>query len=215
MARNLAVQKDAVFINCPFSDDYKKLFHCIIFCVLACGFRPRSALEAGDAGDIRLDKIVRLIKESHYSIHDLSAVELDKVNSLPRFNMPFELGLVIGCKKVAGAKYANRPILVMELNDYTSQKCLSDIAGQDLKAHNGCTNRTTKIVRTWLFQQSKRTDIPGYVRIRNAFDSFYQVLPELCNEAGLDAAEVSYSDFVNLAQQWLIEQNAASATASK
>ncbi|GAB2889579.1 hypothetical protein GCM10027046_17560 [Uliginosibacterium flavum] len=212
MARISSAQKDSVFINCPFSDDYKELFHCIIFCVLACGFRPRSALEAGDAGDIRLEKIVRLIKESHYSIHDLSAVELDKVNNLPRFNMPFELGLVIGCKKVAGDKYANRPILVMEHNAYTSQKCLSDIAGQDLQAHQGSAKRVTRIVRTWLLLQSNRTDIPGHVRVQRAFEQFYEVLPELCDAAGLDSDEVSYPDFVYLTQQWLVEQNAASAT---
>jgi hypothetical protein len=212
MARISTSHEDSVFINCPFTDDYKKLFHCIIFCVLACGFRPRSALEAGDAGDIRLDKIVRLVKECQYSIHDLSATELDSVNSLPRFNMPFELGLVIGCKKIAGKTYANRPILVMESSAYTSQKCLSDIAGQDLKAHQGSPNRITNIVRTWLLQQSKRSDIPGHVRVQQAYDLFYQELPELCNTAGLDHAEISYPDYVNLAQQWLIELNAANAT---
>lgn len=211
MAQNSSSREDSVFINCPFTDDYKKLFHCIVFCVLACGFRPRSALEAGDAGDIRLDKIIRLIKESHYSIHDLSAIELDKVNSLPRFNMPFELGLVIGCKKVAGKKFQARPILVMEGNAFTSQKCLSDIAGQDLKAHQSSTVRITTIVRTWLRQQSARTDIPGHVRIQQAFDQFSLVLPELCDAAGLQWADISYPDFVYLAQQWLVEQNAANA----
>jgi hypothetical protein len=211
MASSSPAQKDSVFINCPFTDDYKELLHCIIFCVLACGFRPRSALEAGDGGDIRLEKIIRLIKESHYSIHDLSAVELDKANSLPRFNMPFELGLVIGSKKIAGEKYARRPLLVMEHSAYTSQKCLSDIAGQDLKAHQGSAVRVTNIVRTWLLQQSRRTGIPGHIRVHRAFEQFYQVLPDLCEAAGLDADEVSYSDYVNLAQQWLVEKNAASA----
>jgi hypothetical protein len=211
MARTSSAAKDSVFINCPFTDDYKQLFHCIIFCVLACGFRPRTALEAGDAGDIRLEKIVRLIRESHYSIHDLSAVELDTVNRLPRFNMPFELGLVIGCKKVAGDKYASRPILVMEHSAYTSQKCLSDIAGQDLKAHQGSTARVANIVRTWLLQQSKRSGIPGHVRLLNTFNQFYLVLPELCDAAGLEPDEISYPDFVYLSQQWLVEQNAASA----
>lgn len=210
MPRITSSQEDSVFINCPFTDEYKKLFHCIIFCVLACGFRPRSALETGDAGDIRLDKIVRLIKESHYSIHDLSAIELDGINGLPRFNMPFELGLVIGCRKLAGSKYTNRPILVMERNAYTSQKCLSDIAGQDLKVHAGSEKRIANIVRTWLFQQSKRTGIPGHLRIQKAFDNFYGALPDLCDGAGIDDNEISYPDFVNLAQQWLIEQNAAS-----
>lgn len=58
--------EDSVFINCPFTADYKQLFHSIIFTVLSCGFRPRTAMEAGDAGDIRLDKIARLITESAY-----------------------------------------------------------------------------------------------------------------------------------------------------
>lgn len=204
---------DAIFINCPFTDDYRKIFHSIIFCVLACGFRPRSALEAGDAGDIRLDKIVRLIKESPYSIHDLSAVQLDAINHLPRFNMPFELGLVIGCRKLAGPKYRDRPILVMERDAYTSQKCLSDIAGQDLKSHQGSEASVINIVRTWLLQESRRKNIPGYLLIKNTFDEFYGALPELCGDAGVDVGEISYPDFVSLAQQWLIEKNAASAIA--
>lgn len=204
--------EDSVFINCPFTDDYKQLFHSIIFTVLSCGFRPRTAMEAGDAGDIRLDKIARLITESAYSIHDLSAVELDKTNQLPRFNMPFELGMVIGCKKIARAHYARRPMLVLERTPYTSQKCLSDIAGQDLKAHAGSVHKTISIVRGWLLQQSNRQNIPGHVRIQNAFTDFYELLPDLCSEAELEADDVSYSDFVILAQQWLVQRNVENAT---
>jgi len=115
-----------VFINCPFTDDFRPLFQCAIFTVLLCGFLPRSALEAGDGSEVRMDKITRLIKESQYSIHDLSAVQLDAFNALPRFNMHFELGMVI---------------------------CLSDIAGQDLSAHNGAPRRISRIIRTWLAQE--------------------------------------------------------------
>lgn len=211
MARSAAVDTDSVFINCPFTADYTLIFHSLIFTVLACGFRPRTALEAGDAGDIRLDKIIRLIRESPFSIHDLSAVELDRVNGLPRFNMPFELGLVMGCRRVAGAKFASRPMLIMERTAYTSQKCLSDIAGQDLKAHEGSTPRVIRTVRTWLSQESGRQDIPGHLRIQHTFDEFYLQLPALCHEAHLELAELSYPDFFYLTQQWLIELNASSA----
>jgi len=169
-------------------------------------------MEAGDAGDIRLDKIARLITESAYSIHDLSAVELDQTNQLPRFNMPFELGMVIGCKKIARAHYARRPMLIMERTAYTSQKCLSDIAGQDLKAHAGSVSRTISIVRGWLLQQSNRKNIPGHVRIQNAFNDFHALLPDLCGEAELEADDISYSDFVTLAQQWLVQRNVENAT---
>lgn len=211
MTHDISAIQDNVFINCPFSDDYKPLFHSIVFCVLACGFRPRTAQEAGDAGDIRLDKIIRLIKDSTYSIHDLSAVELDGVNHLPRFNMPFELGLVIGFKKIAKGGYAARPILVMERAAYTAQKCLSDIAGQDLKPHSGSVSNVIKIVRAWLLQESKRTNIPGHGRVQATFDEFSKALPRLCADGHLDAAEIGYPDFVMLSQQWLVEQNALNA----
>ena len=88
----------SVFINCPFTEDYASLFEAMTFTVLACGYLPRSALEKGDSGEVRMDKITRLIKASLYSIHDLSAVELDATNHLPCFNMPFELGLTLGLK---------------------------------------------------------------------------------------------------------------------
>ncbi len=126
----------SVFINCPFTEDYASLFEAMVFTVLACGFRPRSALEKGDSGEVRMDKITRLIKASPYSIHDLSAVELDVANQLPRFNMPFELGLTLGIR-AAGGEHAGHMVLVLERREYTSQKCLSDIAGQDLQAHGG------------------------------------------------------------------------------
>jgi hypothetical protein len=79
MARGIDRDLTSVFINCPFTPDFRDLREAMIFTVLACYFRPRSALEAGNSGDIRLDKIVRLIKESEYSLHDLSAaMDLDR-----------------------------------------------------------------------------------------------------------------------------------------
>ena len=45
------------------------------FTILFLGFTPRIALETLDSGQPRIDKIVRLIKESQYAIHDLSRVQ--------------------------------------------------------------------------------------------------------------------------------------------
>lgn len=82
-----------VFLNCPLDRGYAPLFEVMVFTVYACGFRPRCALEEADSGEVRVDKIARLIRECHYAIHNISRVELDPVHRLPRFNMPFELGL--------------------------------------------------------------------------------------------------------------------------
>lgn len=200
------VNPDYVFVNCPFTPDYRALFDCMIFTVLACGFHPRTALEAADGSDVRMDKIARLIKESAYSIHDLSAVELDEANHLPRFNMPFELGMVIGCKKVAGRDYASRSVLILEHTRYTTQKCLSDIAGQDLRAHNGVPRTLSRIVRSWLAQESGRKNIPGDTPIFTAYTRFSTELPAICEAAGLEYEELIYADLLGLAQQWLQEQ---------
>lgn len=207
MARaKTTINPDYVFINCPFTKDYRALFDCMVFTVLACGFQPRSALEAADGSDVRMDKIARLIKESTYSIHDLSAVALDDTNKLPRFNMPFELGMVIGCKKVAGRTYASRSVLILEQTKYTTQKCLSDIAGQDLKAHDGQPQKLCRIVRSWLVAESGRQGIPGQAAIFTAYERFAAELPDICAAADLEYDELIYADLLGLGQQWLQEQ---------
>jgi hypothetical protein len=61
-----------VFINCPFDLEYAPIFEAIVFAVHDAGFRPKCARERLDSGEIRLQKIVELIRASRYSIHDLS-----------------------------------------------------------------------------------------------------------------------------------------------
>jgi len=72
----------SVFLNCPFDRAYQPVFRAIVFAIHDCGLRARCALEESDSGDLRLRKIVRLLKTCRYSIHDLSRVH-------GRLNMPF------------------------------------------------------------------------------------------------------------------------------
>jgi len=88
-----------IFINCPFDDEYQKLYYSIVFVVLDCGFIPRSTKEIDDSSRLRLKSITEIIQKCKYGIHDLSRVELDDDNQLPRFNMPFELGIFYGAKE--------------------------------------------------------------------------------------------------------------------
>ena len=64
-----------VFINCPFTADYQDHVRAIVFTVLRSGFQPRCARGADDAGEIRFDKICRIIRDSPYGIHDISKTE--------------------------------------------------------------------------------------------------------------------------------------------
>ena len=85
----------AVFLNVPFDPQYRLLFEAMLFAVYDCGFKPRCALETTDAGQVRVQKISAIIRDCAFGIHDISRTQLDEGSGLPRFNMPFELGLFL------------------------------------------------------------------------------------------------------------------------
>jgi hypothetical protein len=126
----------SVFINCPFDDDYRPLFESIVFTVIALGFRPLCALERDDAAQERLSKILELISQCQFGIHDLSFMEIDRKTDLPRFNMPFELGLFLG-SKFRDKKKGARTCLILDKEQYRYRNSLSDLSGRDIKAHGG------------------------------------------------------------------------------
>jgi hypothetical protein len=198
-----ATRADGVFINCPFDADYLPLFEVIVFTVAACGFTPRCALEESDGGDVRIDKILRLLRACRYGIHDISRVELDADRNLPRFNMPFELGLDIGCRKFGGRACARKRILILDRERFRYQTFLSDIAGQDIRAHQGSVDITVTLIRHWLRTTSRRTSIPGDVFIRTEFSGFAAALPDMCTAGHLNRDDLSYADLLGFVQDWL------------
>ena len=62
-----------VFINCPFDLDYLHLRNAIVFAIYDCGFIPRCALEVDNGGNVRVEKIIQIIRESKLGIHDISS----------------------------------------------------------------------------------------------------------------------------------------------
>jgi hypothetical protein len=101
-----------VFINCPFDSDYKHCFEALIFTVLASGYRAQCALADSNSGDIRFEKLCRLIEVCDKAVHDLSRVELNP-SGLPRFNMPFEFGLFLGAQRFGGKNRKSKTVLAM------------------------------------------------------------------------------------------------------
>jgi len=92
-----------VFINCPFDEDYLPLLRPLLFTLVYLGYSPRIASERSDSAENRVDKICGLIRESMYSIHDLSRLRAREVGEFYRMNMPFELGIEYGCRRVCSS----------------------------------------------------------------------------------------------------------------
>ncbi len=100
------VSAGSVFLNVPYDANFENLLLAYIAAISAFGFTPRATLEI-PFGQRRLDRILALIQQSQYSIHDLSRVQLDRKSPrTPRFNMPFELGLTVALEKTARPDHA-------------------------------------------------------------------------------------------------------------
>jgi hypothetical protein len=79
------VREEDVFLNIPYDARFENLLLAYIAGISAFGFAPRATLEI-PFGQRRLDRILSLIRQSRYSIHDLSRVELDpNAPRTPRF----------------------------------------------------------------------------------------------------------------------------------
>ncbi len=121
-------ERDSAFLNIPYDPAYEDHFLAYIAGVAAFGLDPRATLEL-TSGERRLDRIFNLIATCRYSFHDLSFVKLDrKQPPTPRFNMPFELGLVVGWQKAAPSGH---DWFVFESSRHRLQKSLSDLNGTD------------------------------------------------------------------------------------
>jgi hypothetical protein len=201
MARRRDAFADSVFINCPFDDEYWPVFEALVFTVVACGFTPRCALEELDSGTVRLTKIQRIIRARRFGVHDLSRVELGAANSLPRFNMPFELGLDIAAKAFGPGRTRQKQFLILDSIPYRYQQFISDISGRDIRCHDGSPDRAIDVCRNWLRNASGKR-VPGPVAIKRQFAQFVRWLPENCERNGFDREDLLLVEYVEMAQQW-------------
>jgi len=204
-ARTPAGYATNVFINCPFDVEFEPLFHAIAFAVIQCGYTVRCALEADDTGATRIDRIYRLIDECRFGIHDISRIEHDIVNNLPRFNMPFELGLFLGARRFGAKLQRDKQCLVLEAERYRYQKYLSDIAGQDIRQHDNAPAKAVGAVRDWLAASRPKSakPLPGATAIMRHYGEFQANLPAMLRAADLEPAELGFFDRANLMAQFL------------
>src|SRR5580658_304144 len=164
----------SVFINCPFDPDYKPLMRAACFAILACGYRPRCALDHADSGVVRFTEIVNMITECDRSIHDISRVELDRTSRLPRFNMPLELGADLGLRLAGPPLQRRRKSLILDAEAHRYDKTLSDISGMDIEAHANDVRQIIRLVRDWLNANRAASDppLPGAAAVNEDHDTY-------------------------------------------
>jgi hypothetical protein len=195
-----------VFINCPFDGEYVPLFRALLFSIQFCGFVPRSALELDDGSEVRIGKIVRIIADSRYGVHDLSRTELDAGSQLPRFNMPLELGLFLGAKFYGAGLQQAKAAIIFDRDRYRYLTFCSDIAGQDIRAHNGGEAELIRAVRDALATWRRDRFIPGGSAIYEQYRRFARGLPRLATKTCLRVQELTFNDLTRIIDEWLIAE---------
>lgn len=199
-----AAYDDSVFINCPFTPDYAHLLRAYVFAVMFCGLRARCAREGDDGGEIRLDKIIRIIRGCRWSIHDLSFNGLDGDSGLARFNMPFELGLFLAAQRFGDRLQRDKQSVIFEGVAHDTKICLSDISGQDCRIHGLLPETIVREVRDWL-RTARDEILPGPDAVSERFILFEQDFPGICRTLGLSVKTIIFIDLCVVVRNWLAE----------
>ena len=194
---------DSVFINCPFDSEYRPLFEAVVFAIYDCGFAPRCALEVDDSTQVRIEKITSIIRGSRLAVHDISRVQPDWASQLPRFNMPLELGIFLGAKAFGAREQRRKAGLILEAEPYRYQQYISDLAGQDIRAHGARTDLAIRQVRNFLSAHSPAgVVLPGGAAILRRYEQFQRELPTFCADHHLDVQSLTFRDLTNLIVGW-------------
>jgi len=194
---------ESVFLNIPYDADFENLLLAYIAGISAFGFAPRATLEI-PFGQRRLDRILSLIHQSRYSVHDLSRVQLDRTAPrTPRFNMPFELGLTVALERSGGGGHS---WIVCEAVPHRIKKSLSDLDGSDAYIHGGTVagvfrelgnafvgnSRQPTVTEMWQIYRLLRAQLPRVLEKADAKDVFNaRVFKELCVRASTAADELA------------------------
>ncbi len=200
-----SISEKNVFINCPFDDEYLRLLRPLIFTLLTIGYTPRIAKERLDSGEPRFRKICELISESQYGIHDLSRVQAKRKGEYLRLNMPFELGLDIGCRVFSQSKYSAKRCLILEEKRYRCKAALSDLSNSDTKSHGNEPTRIVRQIRNWFVENGLKNALSP-TKIWYLFTDFMADFYREREEEGFNADdiyEMPISEFIDYINIWL------------
>lgn len=194
-----------VFINCPFDPGYQPFFYAIVWTVIRSGYRARCALEVDDGSQNRLGKIMDIIAECRFGVHDISNTNVDGDPPLPRFNMPLELGLWFGAHRFGGAGQVDKRCIILDRDRYRFQRFISDISGQDIHSHKGEVETLIGELAAWLRHLPGGEQPGGGKQLVQEYREFTAFLPTICAGHKLAVEELTFDDFNTIASGYIAQ----------
>ena len=178
-----------------------------MFTVLFLDYNPRISSERFDSGEARINKICALIKSSRNSIHDISRIRSKKKGEYYRLNMPFELGIDIGCRLGDKGILQSKTCLILEKEKYEYQRALSDLSNSDIKNHNNDPETLVFQVRNW-FTELGLKNAPSATKIWKRFNKFMADFREAREKDGFKDRDLEFMpvpEYINFIKEWIAE----------
>jgi len=194
------MKENAIFINCPFDDEYLPLLRALLFVSRFYGLDVKIASTDLDSKSNRLERIISLMRESKYSVHDLSKLKSVKEDEYYRMNMPFELGLDYG---IGGDE---KVFLIFENEPYKLKIALSDINGWDVRPHLDNPEKLIMEFRKWIVvnrELSKTLKSYSYSDIWYKYNDFYGSFSDFMTIHNLKDEEISVTEYLEYIDTFL------------
>ncbi len=185
----------SVFLNCPYDKRYLPIFRATVFAVHDCGFISRAALASEDSSEVRITKIMKMMRTARYGIHDISRIQLTRGTRYPRFNMPLELGIFLGAKEFGDEDQQRKACLILDREPDRYRDFVSDIRGQDIRAHGNTPHGAIKAVRGFFSDKQPGKILPSATLMCERYDTFTRKLPAALRKHHLRMAEMGFHEY--------------------
>src|SRR5262249_40288943 len=142
----------------------------------------------------RFEKIIALIRDCRWGIHDISRTEATR--GLPRFNMPLELGLFLGAYRFGNPDQRTKSCLVLDRYQHRYHRYISDFAEHHVVPHGNRPSGAIRAVRNWL------SGADGATELARLYGSFLSDLPAICAIERLRPSELTFTEHAEFAFGW-------------
>ena len=120
-------------------------------------------------------------------------------------NMPFELGLDIGCKEFNKNKYSDKKHLILAGDPHKHKAAISDLSNSDVEVHENEPAKVVRNIRNWFYDAGLR-NIPTGTQIWYKFSSFISDFHVRRKKEGYsedDIYEMPVCEYIEFVKLWL------------
>lgn len=176
------------------------MLRAMLFVARFYGLEIKIASSDTDSKSNRLQRIIELMRESKFSVHDLSKLMSEKKKEYYRMNMPFELGLDYG---LGGDE---KVFLIFEDEAYKLKIALSDINGWDVRPHYNKPEQLILEFRKWIVanrELSEEQKSFSSSDIWYIYNDFYGKFSDFMTSHHMKEEEISVSEYISHVDNFL------------